>query len=66
MKKSKNEKSSKTREVKVNDLQPEQNPTGGKVTVNDISIMKYVEKSSPTGTSGTPTTTHIPTGVITT
>jgi hypothetical protein len=44
LKKTKNEKS-KTREVKVNDLQPEKNPTGGK-GLTDIVIVKETDKPS--------------------
>ena len=44
MKKSKNEKPKDSkREVKVNDLQPEKNPTGG-AGLNDIVITKETDK----------------------
>ena len=47
MAKSKNQKSKASkREVKVNDLQPEKNPSGGK-GLNDIVVVKDYDKDSP-------------------
>jgi hypothetical protein len=47
MAKGKGKKTSKAKSsVKVADLRPRKNPKGGKVTLNDISVTRTVDKSS--------------------
>ena len=38
----------KKAQIKVRDLKPKKNPSGGKVKVHDIVIVKQIDKSSPT------------------
>jgi type VI protein secretion system component Hcp len=42
-----NKQSSSKRPVRVQDLQPNKNPKGGKVSFSEITIKKPVDKSSP-------------------